>query len=192
MAIQTKRRMSVAQYLEWEARQEVKHDFIDGTIIEMSGGNLTHTRIKTNIGGTLFALLDPAAYTLCNSDMRVRISQTRYVYPDFSVVSGMPRMEDDKQVTLLNPILVVEVTSPSSAVRDRADKPYYCLDVPSIETYLIIDQDRPRADLYTRAEDGWHLRVFSSPADSVPLATIGCELPLELVYRGIDFARAQN
>ena len=70
----------------------------------------------------LFTLLDFSAFILCNSDLRVRVSPTRYVYPDFSVVHGEPRMEDDKEVTLFNPVFVVEVMSPSSMMRDRIDK----------------------------------------------------------------------
>ena len=190
MAIQSERTVTVAEYLEWEARQEVKHEYIDGEIIEMTGGTLTHTRIKTNIGGTLFALLDPSAYILCNSDMRVRVSPTRYVYPDFSVVRGEPRMEDDKELTLLNPVFVVEVTSPTSEIRDRVDKLDLYVDVPSIEAYLIVDQDRPRADLYTRSEDGWHLQIFSNAEDVIPLPMLNCDLPLAVIYRGIELSDA--
>ena len=80
MAIQTQRTMTVADYLEWEERQEFKHEYIDGEIIEMTGGTLKHSRIKVNVGGTLFTLLDFSAFVLCDSDMRVRVGPTRYVY----------------------------------------------------------------------------------------------------------------
>ncbi|MCY3796513.1 MAG: Uma2 family endonuclease [Chloroflexi bacterium] len=188
MAIQSERTMTVAEYLEWEARQEVKHEYIDGEIIEMTGGTLKHTRIKYNIGGTFFTLLDFSKFIVCNSDMRVHVSPTRYVYPDFSLVRGEPRMEDDKELTLLNPILVVEVTSPTSEIRDRVDKPDLYFAVPSIEAYLIVDHDRPRADLYTRTEAGWHLQIFSDAEDVIPLPMLDCQLPMEQVYRGIEFA----
>ncbi len=190
MAIQTERTMTVTEYLEWEVRQELKHEYIDGVIIEMTGGTFTHTRIKTNLGGLLFARLDFSDFVLCNSDMRVRVSPTRYVYPDFSVVRGEARLEDDKELTLLNPVFVVEVTSPSSATRDRVDKLGYYLEVPSIQAYLIVEQDRPSAHLHTRADDGWKLQIFDSPADVIPLPLLNCELPLEQVYRGIEFSEA--
>ncbi len=186
MAIQTKQMMTVADYLAWEERQEFKHEYIDGEIIEMTGGTLKHTRIKTNIGGTLYALLDFSIYVLCNSDMRVRVSPTRYVYPDFSVVRGEPRMEDEKELSLLNPVFVVEVISPSSETRDRVDKLDFYFDVPSIEAYLIVDPDRLRAELFTRAEDGWRLRLFTSADDVIPLTMLNCDLPLAQVYRGLD------
>ena len=158
----------------------------------MTGGTLKHTRIKFNIGGMLFTLLELSRFIVCNSDMRVRVSPTRYVYPDFSVVRGQPRLEDEKELTLLNPIVVVEVTSPTSATRDRVDKLGYYCEVPSIEAYLIVEQDRPRADLYTRSDEGWRLRVFNQAADVIPLPMLDCELPLEQVYRGILFDEDKN
>lgn len=182
--------MTVSDYLEWEERQEYKHEYIDGDIIETTGGTLKHTRIKTNVGGTLFALLDFSTYILCNSDMRVRVGPTRYVYPDFTVVRGEPRLEDEKELTLLNPIFVVEVTSPSSIVRDKVEKLGYYLDVPSIEAYLIVDQDSVHVDLYTRTEMGWLLRVLTSPDDVIPLTMLNCELPLAQVYRDTSFEEA--
>ncbi|MCY4073071.1 MAG: Uma2 family endonuclease [Chloroflexi bacterium] len=182
--------MTVSDYLEWEERQEFKHEYIDGDIIEMTSGTLRHTRITTNVGGTLFAFLDFSVYIICNSDMRLRVGPTRYVYPDFTVVRGEAVLEDEKELTLLNPIFVIEVTSPSSLKYDRVDKLGFYLDVPSIEAYLIIDQDRIRADLFTRADEGWHLRVFNDPGDVIPLAMLKCELSLEQVYRGIEVANA--
>ena len=188
MVINISPRMSVAEYLEWEERQETKHEYIDGAILEMTGGTFTHTRIKTNIGGLLFALLDFSDYALCNSDMRVRVSPTRYVYPDFSVVCGEASLEDDKELTLLNPIVVVEVTSPSSKTRDLVDKLGYYFEVPSIQAYMIVEHDGPRAHLHTRAEDRWMLQIFDSAEDVIPLPMLDCELPLSQVYRGIEFA----
>lgn len=192
MAIQIEPRMTVAEYLEWEERQECKHEYIDGEIIEMTGGTLKHTRIKSNIGGLLYALLDFPTFVICNSDMRVRISPTRYVYPDFSIVNGAPRMEDEKEITLINPVFVVEVTSPTSHTYDRVDKLGFYLEVPSIEAYLIIDQDRVRADLYTRVDEGWYVRVFNQADAVIPLDALNCQLALADVYRGIKFAAAHT
>ena len=190
MAIQSERTMTVAEYLEWEERQELKHEFIDGEIIEMSGGTGEHSMIIGNIHGFLWNLLSFPQFTVHTSNMRIKFSPTRFVYPDLSVVRGESVYDDASRVNLLNPLFVVEVMSPSSAMRDRVDKLGYYGEVPSIEAYLIIDQDRPRADLYTRSEDGWHLQIFSNAEDVIPLPTLDCELPLAQVYRGIDFAEA--
>ena len=120
------------------------------------------------------------------SQMRVRIDSAKYVYPDLSVVCGRPRYEDASQLGLLNPTLVVEVTSPSSMVTDHHDKLHMYGSVPSIQGYLILDQERIFADWYTRDGAGWHLRQYSHSADVIPLAPLDIELPLAEVYSRVE------
>ncbi len=185
MAMQIKQMMSVADYLAWEEWQELKHEYIDREIIEMTGGTSEHSIIKVNILFSLRIRVSRQDFTIYNSDMRIQATESRYVYPDASVVRGLAQFTDDSKLTLLNPVFVVEVTSPSSARRDRIDKLDYYFAVPSIEAYLIIDQDRVHAELYTRAADGWRSREFSSRDDVMPLAALNCELPLAQVYLDI-------
>ena len=190
MAIQQERRMTVAEYLEWEERQEVKHEYIDGAILEMSGGTGNHSKIMMNIALALGGLVNVLEYVFHSSNMRIRIAANRYVYPDLSLVRLPEVYEDQRELALLNPVFVVEVTSPTSLMRDRVDKLDLYFAVPSIEAYLIIDHERPRADLYTRAQEGWHVRVFNQAEDVIPLPLLDCELPLAQVYRGIQFEEA--
>ena len=190
MAIQMQRKMTAADYLEWEAGEELKHEYIDGEIIEMTGGTGKHSKIAVNITLALGGRVDLSEYVFFNSEMRVKVSETRYVYPDLSAVRGEEVYEDESELTLLNPIFVVEVSSPSSMMYDRIDKFAFYFDVPSIEAYLIVDQDRGRADLCTRAEEGWLVRVFNNADDVIPLSALSCELPLAQVYRGVEFAEA--
>jgi Uma2 family endonuclease len=190
MAIQTERKMTVAEYLEWEARQELKHEYIDGDIIEMTGGSGKHSKIPINITLALGGRIELSSYVIFNSEMRVRVGAACYVYPDLGIVRSEEIYEDESELTLLNPVFVVEVVSPTSQTRDRVDKPDLYFDAPSIEAYLIVDQDRPRADLYTRTSEGWHVRMFSNEDDVIPLPMLNCELPLAQVYRGIEFAEA--
>lgn len=188
MAIQAQRTMTVAEYLEWEKRQEVKHEYIDGEIIEMSGGTGNHSKIMVNISAAIYNQIDHSNCFVHSSEMRVKVSDARYVYPDLSVLCGDEEYEDDSEVTLLNPMVVVEVTSPSSLIRDHVDKPDLYFNTQSIKAYLIVDQIRPRADLYARSETGWHVRTFNRTEDVIPLTAVSCELSLAQVYRGIEFA----
>ena len=190
MAIQIERRMTAAEYLEWEEWQEVRHEYIDGEIIEMSGGTGKHSKIAMNIALALGGLVNVLEYVFHSSNMRIQIAANRYLYPDLSLVRIPEVYEDQRELALLNPVFVVEVTSPSSLMRDRVDKLDLYFAVPAIKAYLIIDQERPRADLYTRAQEGWHVRVFNQAEDVIPLPMLDCELPLEQVYRGIEFAKA--
>ncbi|MCY3867692.1 MAG: Uma2 family endonuclease, partial [Chloroflexi bacterium] len=126
-------------------------------------------------------------FTVCNSDMRVEITEGRHVYPDLSVVRGQPQLEDD-DTTLLNPIVTVEVLSTTSVAYDRYTKLEYYRALPSLEAYVIVDQFECYIDLHTRTETGWHWQSFSDLDDVIPLDMIGCQLPLSEVYRGIVFS----
>ena len=190
MAIQTERAMTVAEYLDFEAGEGLKYEYIDGVIYEMTGGTGKHSRIKVNLMLALGGRVSLSESVLYNSDMRVKVGATRYVYPDLSLVRGDEIYEDESELTLLNPVFVVEVTSPTSSIYDRVDKLDFYFDVPSIEAYLVVDQDRPRADLYTRADEGWLLRIFNHDDDVIPLPMLDCELPLAQVYRGLVFEEA--
>ncbi len=190
MAININPRMSVKEYFEWELQNEFKHEYIDGEIYEMTGGSGKHSKIPVNISFAVLSQIDRSSYVMFNSEMRIKVSETRFVYPDLSAVRGEEAYEDESELTLLNPVFVVEVTSPSSMVYDRVDKLGFYLDVPSIKEYLIVDQDRVRADLYTRSEDGWLLRVCNQLEDVIPLSALKCELPLTQIYDGIVFEKA--
>ena len=188
MAIETPVRLTVAEYLAWEATNFEKHEYIDGEVRCMAGANRRHNQIAMNTGSTLWHQLGDSNCTILNSDMRAKVGASRYVYPDLTVICDEPQFDRENEMELLNPVFVIEVTSPSSMEYDRGEKRDFYFDVPSIQAYLIIDQHRLHADLYTRAEIGWHLQVFDSIDAVVPLEVLDCELPLAQVYRGITFS----
>ena len=176
------RQMTVADYLAFDEASEIRNEFIDGELYPMTGGTRKHGLL---ISYTIIVLNDLLADNECEiypSVMRVRIDDSKYVYPDVSVVCGEPRFSDENEVTLLNPTVVVEVTSPSSVVKDHISKVEFYGAVPSIEGYLILDQERVFAEWYSRAESGWRLRQFSDVNDVIALEPLGVELPLSQVY----------
>ena len=97
--------MTVADYLAFEEESDIKHEYIDGEICPMTGGTFRHAMIMMNIGGELRQRLKGTDCKVLSSDMRIRVSPSRYVYPDLSVVCGAPAT-DDQSMTLLNPILI--------------------------------------------------------------------------------------
>ena len=88
---------------------------------------------------------------------------------------------------LLNPMLVAEVTSPSSIDRDRIVKRDLYEAVGSIQAYLIVEQDHRLVELYTRSETGWHLQTFSQSDEVIPLEALNCNLSLPDIYRNVEF-----
>ena len=186
MVIERVHQMTVAEYLAFEESSDIKNEFIDGELYPMTGGSLNHSRIIMNAGIEIGLRLRDTDCAVLSSDMRVRVGPARFVYPDLSVVCGEPETEYNT-LTLLNPTLVVEVTSPSSIDYDRGTKRKLYGDVPSIAAYLVIDQHRALVELYTRIETGWQLQCFADLDDVVPLEALDCDLPLREIYRDIAF-----
>ena len=180
------RQMTVEEYLAFDEASEIRHEFIDGELIPMPGGTTRHNANVARTIGALLSAVDASDCTVFASQMRIEIDEMKYVYPDVSVVCGEPECADENEVILLNPTVVVEVTSPSSIERDRVRKLELYGTVPSIQGYLILDQERVFAQWYTRTESGWHLRQFTDLADEIALEPLDCTLTLAQVYRNVN------
>jgi len=175
------------EFLAFEADSEFKHELIDGEVYDMSGGTGEHSQIAANIIFSLISLLETSSCRVNTSDMMLKVRDDRYLYPDVSVVCGQPEYEDDSRLALVNPTLVVEVTSPSSAEADRGSKRESYMHLPSVQAYLVIDQHRIYAELYERAAVGWRMQVFTCVDDVISIAALDIKLPLASIFRGISF-----
>ena len=149
----------------------------------MTGGPLKRSRIKLNIIRILLSQLDGSSFDLLNGDMRVGIGEGRYVYPDLRVVFDEAQLTDD-DMTLLNPIVAAEVTSPSSLNYDRLTKRDSYRALSGLQAYLIVDQQQCLAELHRREEIGWLHQTFGARSEVIPLPMLNCSLALAEVYRG--------
>ena len=177
------------EYLARERKALNKSEYRDGRIYAMPGASRAHNLITVN---TLVEIHLPLRDRTCEvypSDMRVKVSAAGlYTYPDVIVVCDEPRFEDGHFDTLLNPTVLIEVLSPSTAAYDRGEKfrRYQYLD--SLCEYILISQDRIRVEHYLRQEDGWDLTEFRSLSDVCQLVSIGCELSLQAIYAKVNFS----
>ncbi len=185
MVIERVQKMSVEEFLDFAENAEEWYEYIDGEPIKMTGGILNHFDIISNILFELRLLLAETDCRTLPNGMLVRVGDASLVSPDVIVVCGEPKTEADTRI-LLNPILVVEVISPSSVDHDRVVKRDFYESVDSIHAYLIVDQDRMMVELFARGENGWHLQTFSQPDDEVPLAALNCSLPLRDIYHNVE------
>jgi len=185
MAIDSIRQMTVEEYFAFDEASEYKNEYIDGEIIPITGGTIYHGIIMANASGELRQLLKGSDCRVISSDMRNRVNPTRYVYPDFCVVCGQPAT-DERAVTLWNPTLIGEVTSPSSIDRDRGEKRRFYQSIASLQIYLVIDQHRVFVEMYERQDDGWRRREYSDREAVLPLAALRCDLPVAEIYAGIE------
>ena len=180
---------TVDEYFAFESDSETRHEYIDGQIYDMTAGTSDHNEIKINAAIEFGTQIRGSNCSLRNSDMRVKVSESKYVYPDLSAVCGKAQLEDNA-TSLLNPILAVEVTSTSSVQYDRTHKLDYYRSLPSMQAYLVIDQHRIRVEHHTRTEEGWLWQIFTDLDDVIPLHMLNASLQLSQVYRGIVFEMA--
>lgn len=192
MAVETPVRLTVEEYLAWEELNFEKHEYIDGEVRCMAGATIRHNKIAMNTGIAIGVQLAETNCSIVGSDMRTKAGARRYYYPDLSVFCGEGLFLRENEMELINPVLVVEVTSPTSINTDRREKRNSYYEVPSIQAYLIIDQHRVCAELSIRSESGWRTTLFETLDDAVPLDVLHCKLPLAQVYRGVNFDEGTN
>ncbi len=185
-------KLTLSEYLTMERQNVYKSEFWDGEVFAMAGANETHNLIVLNVGSEFRSQLKGRACKVYPSDMRVRIPRTsRYLYPDVIVVCGTPQFEDDKSDTLLNPTLIVEVLSASTAAYDRGPKFSQYRTIDSLQEYLLITPDVPLIERYVRQSDTrfWLLSDAVGLDAILEVNTINCQLVLAEVYDKVAMAR---
>ncbi|MDD9974392.1 MAG: Uma2 family endonuclease [Candidatus Poribacteria bacterium] len=173
------------EYLAWERKQPFKNEYHNGQIIAMSGANRWHNCITVDIAVQLSNQLMGKECEVYISQMRVRTSpEISYFYPDVVVCDEL-RFEDDTFDTLLNPIVLIEVLSPSTAAFDRGEKFEHYKQLTSLQEYILISQDSVRVEHYCRQGKQWIHNTFQRLEDILSLASIECEVPLRAIYRRV-------
>ena len=153
-AVQT--RLTPEEYIAFERKalpdgEIIRYEYINGELIAMSGASRAHNLITGNIFGELRTQLRSSGCETYMSDMRVSTpTTTSYFYPDVVVVCEEPRFEDDVFDTLLNPIILVEGLSPSTEVYDRREKFAHYRQLPSLQEYTLVAQDKVLVKHYRR------------------------------------------
>jgi len=176
------------EYLELERKAEHKSEYINGEIIAMSGGSVVHGRIGTNVLRDISNRIEGTSCEAFGSDTRVQTGALHYCYPDVTVICGKPFVEDSHKDTLLNPILIVEILSPSTQQYDRGVKFDRYKRVESLQEYVLISQDEPRIERFLRLDSGaWEETVVEGLESTVRLESIGIELELCRVYQRVEF-----
>lgn len=169
-------------FLAWEDRQEGKHEFDGRDVIPMTGGTFAHQRIVFNLSLTLMRLLDDRPLSVVQ-EMRLRIG-TRVRYPDVVICAG-PLEQTTR--TLSDAIAIFEVLSDDTATTDRVEKLIDYAAVPSLRSYVLLEQTEIAATLFQR-DPGGAWTATAHTAGSLPLSGLDTALPLADLYRGLTFS----
>lgn len=189
MSVVPKPKLTEAEYLAIEEKAEFKSEFYRGDMFAMSGASLPHSRIKDNIARHLNNQWDVGPCFAVTSDLKVKVNRTGlYTYPGVVVVCGEPEYSAGRTDVILNPSVVVEVLSPSTEKYDRGVKFRQYQRVPSVQEILLVAQDEPVVERFTRQPDGkWLLTTVDRLEDEIAFESVPARLRLADIYAGVTF-----
>lgn len=191
MSTQPKHRYTLKEYLALERESEVKYEYWDGDIFAMSGGTLLHDQIMGNTDDLLRNALRGRECRVFTNNMQIKVpAAPPYRYGDGSVVCGQVEVERFNGADLLvNPVLIIEVLSPTTEAYDRGDKFTHYKSIPNFREYLLIAQHRPHVTHYVKSDTGkWDYEEINDLGSSIYLTSIDCSLALADIYRDVEFA----
>lgn len=180
--------LSREEYLRQERRSETRSEFHRGQVVAMTGATRKHVRIVTNLTTSLDLQLRERPCNTYSNDLRVSVRDgEHYVYPDVIVTCGPETFEDDEFDSLVNPLVIIEVLSPSTAAYDRGDKFLLYQTIASLREYVLVSQESRRIEVFRKQPDGSWL-YQSWPPSMLPLLlpSIDCTLTLDEVYRKVE------
>lgn len=188
MTAQPKPFITEEMYLEQERSSTTKHEYYDGNIYLMAGASEQHNLIALNIAATLHALLRGKGCRTYPSDMRLKVIKTGLnTYPDFTIVCGQSQFTDPiKRDTLINPIVIIEILSPSTERYDRGMKFQHYRTIPSFQEYILVSQDKYHIERFIRQENNeWVLSEAVGLEAVMPIASVQGALTLQDVYEQV-------
>ena len=185
--------LSPEEYISFERgfipnKDTVKHEYVNGKVVPKSGSNLNHNLIAMNIASELHPQLKSVKCDVLMHQMRISSPLTSsYFYPDILVVCDQPFFQDDEEDILLNPIVIIEILSPSTEAYDRGEKFSHYRQIESLQEYIIVSQNKVNVERFLRKPDEWGYTSFQALNQQVPIASIACELSLENIYKKVTF-----
>ena len=178
---------SVEEYQAFEEHSLTKSEYIDGWIRAMTEATFRHVRVATNSLVALGVRLKNKPCMPLGSDMKLRIDREgtkRFYYPDVQVVC---QPNAPSSVFQDQPVLIIEVLSPSTRRYDLDEKMTAYLTIPSLECYIALEQHQPIAIVLLRANGGFLRQTIEGIDETVDLPFLGSSLPMREIYEGIEF-----
>ena len=187
----TKTRFTPDEYRAMEETAEERHEYCNGEIIAMPGGSPAHSRIAVDTTTFLNVALRNTNFQTYNGDLRIWIPSFNHgTYPDVMVIDGEPEFNGSRTDEILNPLLIVEVLSPSTEAYDRGEKFRKYRSLASFCEYLLVSQTEPYIEQYHNLDrpnsDRWQWQVYDGIDRAIELHSLNIELPMAEVYRRIS------
>lgn len=183
-------KISVEDYLESEKSSPVRHEYVEGEVVAMAGASDNHARISSNLIALLVTHLRNSTCDTFANDIKVRVRQNVYYYPDILVSC---EENPENQYFRNNPTLIIEIISKLTARVDRTEKVFLYQQIPSLQEYVVIDQYRMEVQVHRRQENGgWITYFFNESDDIVEFTSVDLQIPLPEIYRRVTFEPNAN
>ena len=174
--------MSVEDYLILNRNsKDTRYEYLDGEIRMLAGGSPDHSIIIANLTSAIKGSLKGSQCRVYNSDLQLRLSEKRYVFPDVTI-SCDERDRNQKEM-IRHPRVVVEVLSPTTEATDRGKKAAYYRACPTIQEYMMVDSEEVFVEVHRREEERWTINTFE-PGDTITLESLGIRFPIEDAHEG--------
>lgn len=171
-----------AEYVSLEQASPIRHEFLGGEIYAMAGGTPDHAALAASVLRLIGNQL-PAGCRTFTADLRLHVAATGLTtYADGAVVCGRSDRSAEDPLAVTNPILVIEVTSPSSEDYDRGAKLQSYQQLPSVREILIVSHRRPELTLARRTSAGW-TEVRAVAGETLALESVPVRLSVDEIYR---------
>lgn len=173
--------LSEQDYLEAEKHRDVRHEYVDGVVYAMAGASKQHNIIAGNLYAHLRAASRGTGCTVFQSDLKVHAPGSKsYYYPDV-MVGCEP--DENNDYYLEKPCLIIEVLSDSTERRDRSEKLLTYMNIPTLQAYLLVAQDKPEVEMFYREAGGtWWVQSFEGLDASITLPCPETTLTLADIY----------
>jgi Uma2 family endonuclease len=182
---------SVAEYLAMEDAAEFKSEYYAGEIYAMAGSTVNHNRIAGNTHFALKLALKGKPFEVFIGDVKLHIPSTEsFTYPDVLVIKGQPEYWQNRRDIVCNAQLIIEVLSDSTKDYDRAGKFEIYRNLPDLQDYILISQDKVHVEHFVKQAPGrWLMTEYSALTDIVDIGQLGEKLALQDVYNKVEFER---
>lgn len=183
--------LSPEDYLIWEEAQPIRHEYVDGQVYEMTGASKNHARITKNISFQLERHLFDSVCEPYTTEVKLEVKtrQRRYYYPDVVVTCEAGNEDPEDAYLIVQPILLVEVLSPSTKRTDKVEKFNAYQQIAGLREYVIVAQDQIRVEVYRHEKAGevWQGEVLTELGQEITLQSVGLTLNLAAIYRRVIF-----